>query len=431
MEGLCSVVCSGEKSQGVGNPPILDPPTLSRTAGGGRYWPLRNLRLVIAFLNHWQNLGGMIRTTLLIMAIAIGGLHAATGNSWPMFRGDPAQSGISPARIPDAPVLKWRFKTGGAVSATAAIVDGSVFIGSADSNVVCLSLSDGSKRWSFQTGGPVEASPLVLNGRVFIGDTLTNFFALDAKTGAKLWSRGFDDKVKSSANWISGTNGTSTNIIVGGYDFRLYSLEASTGKSNWVYETGNYINGSPAISRGRTAFGGCDAIVHVLDVVGGKKLREIEAGAYIAASGAMAGDLLYVGHYENELLCVDVEAGKILWKYRDRAFPFMSSPAVTTDRVLVGSRDKRLHCVNRADGKAVWTFQTRGKVESSPVVAGDRVIVGSDDGRLYIVSLTDGTERWNYELGQPVQSSPAVVDGHIVIGCDDGSVYCFGSGPGR
>lgn len=254
--------------------------------------------------------------------------------------------------------------------------------------------------------GPVEASPLVLDGRVFIGDTLTNFFALDAKTGAKLWSRGFDDKIKSSANWISGTNGTSTNILVGGYDFRLYSLEATTGKSNWVYETGNYINGSPAISRGRTAFGGCDAIVHVVDVIGGKKLREIEAGAYIAASGAMEGNLLYVGHYENELLCVDVDAGKILWKYRDRAFPFMSSPAVTADRVLVGSRDKRLHCIQRADGKPVWTFQTRGKVESSPVVVGDRVLVGSDDGRLYIVSLADGKERWNYELGQPIQSSP-------------------------
>jgi len=331
---------------------------------------------------------------LLATACVFQHARAATATSWPMFRGDPAQSGVSPARLPDKPVLKWRHKTGGPVTGTAAIVDGAVFIGSADSNVVCLSLADGSRRWTFQAGGPLEASPLVLNGRVFIGDTLTNFFALDAATGAKVWSRGFDDKIKSSAN---------------------------------CYETGNYINGSPAISRGRTAFGGCDALVHVVDVIGGRKQREIEAGAYIAASGAMDGNRLFVGHYENELLCVDVEEGKILWKYRDRAFPFMSSPAVTADRVLVGSRDKRLHCVDRADGKVVWTFQTRGKVESSPVVAGDRVIFGSDDGRLYVVSLADGRERWNYELGQPVQSSPAVVDGHLVIGCDDGFVYCFGA----
>ena len=64
----------------------------------------------------------MLRSTLLILALAVGGLQAATATSWPMFRGDPAQSGVSPARIPEAPVLKWRFKTGGAVSATAAIV---------------------------------------------------------------------------------------------------------------------------------------------------------------------------------------------------------------------------------------------------------------------------------------------------------------------
>ena len=215
---------------------------------------------------------------LLATACVFQHARAATATSWPMFRGDPAQSGVSPARLPDKPVLKWRHKTGGPVTGTAAIVDGAVFIGSADSNVVCLSLADGSRRWTFQAGGPLEASPLVLNGRVFIGDTLTNFFALDAATGAKVWSRGFDDKIKSSANWIAATNGASTNVLVGGYDFRLHSLDAATGRSNWVYETGNYINGSPAISRGRTAFGGCDALVHVVDVIGGRKQREIEAG---------------------------------------------------------------------------------------------------------------------------------------------------------
>jgi hypothetical protein len=73
------------------------------------------LRLWIAFLEHSPNLGVMIRIALLAMAIAIGAeglgsLRAATGSSWPMFRGDPAQSGVSPARIPEAPVLKWRFK---------------------------------------------------------------------------------------------------------------------------------------------------------------------------------------------------------------------------------------------------------------------------------------------------------------------------------
>jgi len=123
---------------------------------------------------------------------------------------------------------------------------------------------------------------------------------------------------------------------------------------------------------------------------------------------------------------VDIKEGKVAWRYRDRAFPYATSPAITDQRVLFGGRDKRLHCVERDTGKAVWTFQTRGKVESSPVVADGKVFFGSDDGRLYAVSLADGSEAWQFEMGQPVQSSPAIVPGHVLVGSEDGSLYCFG-----
>jgi outer membrane protein assembly factor BamB len=125
-------------------------------------------------------------------------------------------------------------------------------------------------------------------------------------------------------------------------------------------------------------------------------------------------------------LCIDLKAGKTAWQFRDRNFPFFSSPAVIKDRVVFGGRDKLLHCVKREDGAAVWSFPTRGKVDSSPVICGDKVVVGSDDGRVYMVSLEKGTELWSYEIGRPVGSSPAVVDGKVVIGADDGVVYCFG-----
>ncbi|MFM7103722.1 MAG: PQQ-binding-like beta-propeller repeat protein, partial [Verrucomicrobiota bacterium] len=348
---------------------------------------------------------------------------------WPMFRGDPTLRGVSPASLPDRLARRWTHPTGQPVSSSAAIVDGRVYIGSGNSNLLCLNLTNGQPVWSFVAGGPIEASPLVLDGRVYVGDIQTNFYCLDAARGSVLWARGFDDKVKSSASWAPGPLPGRKQVIVGNYDFRLYSFDAESGRTNWVYETGNYINGSPAIGDGLTAFGGCDAIVHVVSVTNGTKVREIDAGAYIAASAAVVDQRAYVGHYENEFLCVDLAGGRVAWRYKDRAFPFMSSPAVTTDRVVVGSHDKRLHCLRRDTGEAVWTFATRGKVQSSPVVAGDKVLVGSDDGRLYLVALADGRELWSYEIGQPVGSSPAVVDGWVVVGSEDGQVYAFGPAP--
>jgi len=196
-----------------------------------------------------------------------------------------------------------------------------------------------------------------------------------------------------------------------------------------VYETGNYINGAPAVADGQTVFGGCDAILHVINLADGQKVKEVEAGAYIAGSVALDGGRAYFGHYENEFLCIDIVKGERVWTFKDRNFPYFASPAVTAELVVFGGRDKRLRCVNRADGKPRWAFTTQGKVDSSPVIVGDRVVAGSDDGRVYIVSLADGKELWHYDIGEAITASAAVASGRIVVGSEDGSVYCFGAKP--
>ncbi len=245
-----------------------------------------------------------------------------------------------------------------------------------------------------------------------------------AEANTQLWKYATGDRILGAPNWF--TVGNKTNLLVGSYDFKLYCLDAETGQSNWVFETGNYINGSPAVSGGLAALGGCDGVLYSVTLTNGHLAHSNDIGAPIAASAVLTGNRAYFGHYENQFLCVDLAANTNAWNYRDRSFPYFSSAAVTADRVLFGGRDKKLHCVNRADGKPLWTFPTRGKVDSSPVVCGDKVVVGSDDGRLYLVSLPDGKELWSYEIGQAIESSPAIARGRIVIGSNDGVVYCFG-----
>ena len=193
-------------------------------------------------------------------------------------------------------------------------------------------------------------------------------------------------------------------------------------------ETENYINGTPAITAaGEVIFGGCDAFIHVVSVKEKKELRKFESGAYIAGSAAVDGPTGYVGHYGNEVLAFTPGDGSIVWKYRDRNFPYFSSPALTPTHLLIGGRDKRLHCIDRAKGTAAWTFQTGGLVDSSPVICGDAVVFGSEDGRLYCVGIADGKQRWAYEIGAAITASPAAADGRIIIGAEDGALYCLGS----
>jgi outer membrane protein assembly factor BamB len=350
----------------------------------------------------------------------------ATTEDWPMFRGNPGLTGISPAKLPAAPSLLWTYKTAGPVKSSAAIVAGKVYVGSDDKNLHCIDLKNGKKFWTFPTEGEIESSPLVLDGKVFFGSADGHLYALDAASGKEIWKLKTEDKILGAPNWVNAPDGKGTWILAGSYDFRLYCADAETGKTNWTYETSNYINGTPAVADGQTVFGGCDALLHVINLKDGSKIKEVEAGAYIAGSGAFEKGRFYVGHYENEFLCADLGAGSIVWKFKDRAFPYFSSPALTGDRVVFGGRDKKLHCLNKTSGAEIWTFAARGKVDSSPVVCHDKVVVGSDDGHLYIVDLTDGQEVWNYEIGGGIIASPAVVSGRIVVGSEDGNVYAFG-----
>lgn len=326
--------------------------------------------------------------------------------------------------MPAQPTLLWTFKTQGPVKSSAAIVGQLVFVGSNDRNLYALDLTSGKRIWSFTNREAIESSPLLLNGKVFVGASDARLYALDAATGKMIWNFTTGDKILGAPNWFTAAG--QTNILVGSYDFNLYCLEAATGKSNWVYETSNYINGTPAVADGLATFGGCDGVLYSIALTNGSLALSNDIGAPIAASVALASGHAYFGHYENQFLSVDLKANTNRWTFRDRHFPYFSSPAITPDRVLFGGRDKKLHCVNRTDGKPIWSFATRGKVDSSPVVCGDKVVFGSDDGRLYLVSLADGKELWSYEIGQAIESSPAVADGKIVVGSEDGSVYCFG-----
>jgi eukaryotic-like serine/threonine-protein kinase len=370
----------------------------------------------------------------------------------------------------------WAFKTGGEVESSPLVLAGKVFVGASDGWLYAVDAATGKQAWKYETGDKILGSPnwvqpgenALVNTAPPAGTTLNNTPPQPASPlintplergerstpGSSNRFNGFSGAAKTVETVqppVSGTPDTSLKqgvnekgkessrptgqpkpagsprILIGSYDFKLHCVDAATGQSNWVYETGNYINGAPAVAAGQAVFAGCDGLLHVIALASGQQEKEIEAGAYVPGSAALVDHRAYLGHYEGQFLCIDLAAGKKAWAFKGRNAAFVASPAVTADRVIFGGQDKLLHCLKREDGSPLWTFATRGKVDSSPVVCNDNVIVGSDDGRLYLVSLDKGKELWSYDLGQPIKSSPAVAGGKVVIGSDDGNIYCFGA----
>ena len=191
---------------------------------------------------------------------------------------------------------------------------------------------------------------------------------------------------------------------------------------------GGPVLATPLLVDNKTFVAGCDSVLHIIDTAKGVGLKEIELGGQVGASGAVRGDVLYVGTMTNVFHAVDFKQGKILWTFKNpkRAQPYSSSAALADGKVIVGSRDRMVHCLDAKTGNPVWGFPTKGPVDSSPVVVDNRVIVGSLDGKLYVLNLKDGTEVQRFDLGRGVAASPAVANGRVVVGNDDGLLYCLG-----
>jgi len=365
----------------------------------------------------------VIRLSFFACAIVL----QAGAADWAMHRGDPQLRGRADMAAPEKPDALWTFKAPKPIKAGAAIANEKVFVGDDSGVVHALELATGKELWTFKTEGSIEATPLVLEGVIYLGSSDGRVYAIDAASGKEKWRYETPDKVLGSVNYAKNPEGTGTWLVFGSYDMFLHVVDAATGKLVFTIETENYINGTPAISPdGEVVFGGCDAYVRIVSLKERKEVRKSESEAYIAGSVALDGGMGYVGNYGNQVLGVSIKDGAVKWRYRDRSFPYFSSPALTPKHAIIGGRDKRLHCIDRETGAGVWTFQTRGQVDSSPVLCGDAIVVGSEDGRLYCVNMGDGKERWAYEAGAPITASPAASRGVIVVGAEDGTVHALG-----
>lgn len=365
----------------------------------------------------------LLKSFIVILCLAVAVLaQEAPADNWSQFRGNQLLTGVSQSNVPASLKQLWTYEAGESIESSAAIVGGTVFVGSQKGELVALSLENGSVYWKFPTGNPIgESSPAYGSGVVFIGDLGGWLNALNATDGKKLWAFKANGEIKSSPVVVG------DRVLIGSYDEHLYCLSARNGSLIWKFKTNGPVHSTPGIADGMAFIAGCDELFRAIRVSDGKEVFNISSGAYTGASPALRGGLAFYGTFDNEVLGVNLAGRKVDWRYEhpERKFPFYSSAAVTRERIVVGGRDKLVHGLT-LQGKAAWTFATRARVESSPAIAGDRVFVGSNDGRFYVLSLSNGTKLWEFNAGAPLSASPAIANGRIVIGSQDGRLYCFG-----
>ena len=223
-------------------------------------------------------------------------------------------------------------------------------------------------------------------------------------------------------------------------------LPASTGAAAISRETFEMYRGGPA-RRGFVPGEKADP------TTGGRVWTNTETAETLYCAPAVAGKYVYAStamkkvfsEYGN-IVCIDAETGKLVWKDNcGNLRPTFSSPAVTDKYVVCGEglhdcTDARVICLDRATGKRIWEFRTKQHVESSPCVYNGRVYFGAGTDGYYCLPLepqdpANIKPEWQ-KIGKEFndcETSPVAYNGKVYVGLgiDGNAVVCLDAVTGK
>jgi eukaryotic-like serine/threonine-protein kinase len=192
-----------------------------------------------------------------------------------MFHGNPLHTGVYDSTgMPAFHKIKWKFRTPGFVISSPAIEASTAYAGSTDGNLYAVNLATGDQRWKFATEARITSSPATERGTVYFSSYDGKFYAVDASTGKLKWKFQTAGKRRFVAGHIHGSLPEAETmpdpfdfyfssptlsgeaVYLGSGDGNVYSLDAASGKLNWIFTTGNVVHASPAVASGVVYVGG-------------------------------------------------------------------------------------------------------------------------------------------------------------------------------
>jgi eukaryotic-like serine/threonine-protein kinase len=345
-----------------------------------------------------------------------------------MFRGNPEHTGVYEALgVPQFHKVKWKFSTHGYFISSPVIAAGTAYVGSTDGNLYAVDLISGAQKWKFKSEARITSSPAVAQGMVYFGSYDGKFYAVDAAAGTLKWKFQTAGEHRFTAKHIHGSLPeaeampdpfdfylsspalSAGAVYFGSGDGNVYSLDATSGKLNWKFQTGDVVHASPAISGGVLYVGSWDSYFYALDTASGKERWRFKTGedadihnqVGIQSSAAVADGIVYFGCRDSNFYALDAATGEKKWTFNNKGSWVITSPAVYDGRVYFGTSDTKLFYAfeSKAGGQPLVTLKFTWPIFSSPAIAGDTVYFGSHDGILRAVDLKTGKVAWSFKTG--------------------------------
>lgn len=182
-----------------------------------------------------------------------------------------------------------------------------------------------------------------------------------------------------------------------------------------IGEAGGYrqpLHASPLIATGRVFTMDANATVEALALKDGAQIWRTRTKPKHASEQNIGGGIayaqnrLYVSTGYAELLCIDADSGKILWR-QSIELPARSAPTIADSLVTVLVQNDGLLSFDAASGTPGWRFSgsvgqnnTTASVQLSgaPAFADGIIVAGFSSGTLAAIDANSGTALWEKSL---------------------------------
>ena len=356
----------------------------------------------------------------------------ASGADWAQWRG-PHRDGKSDEtgllkKWPEGgPKLLWSVEGIGAGFSQAAIADGTIYItGSAGGKGTCSAFDlNGKLRWKAEYGSDkggwdrrfpgARTTPTIHDGRLYTVSANEELSCFDIKDGSVIWQvdlrKRFGAGIQRWGNAESVLiDGDKVICTPGGAEVMMAALDRKTGETVWTMKGPKVVTApeQPNRRRGRRGRGG------------GKPMSSY-CSPMLVARGETRLIATMTSHH---IIGVEADTGKLLWKraYRNERGIHPVTP-VYADGMFYFTSGYNFGGVMielSADGKAITEKWTEKKPDPTHggVILLDGYIYGSASsrgGKWYCVELKTGTVMWEATV---VRNGAAVYA--------DGLFYCYG-----
>jgi len=249
-------------------------------------------------------------------------------------------------------------------------------------------------------------------------------YAINASNGGERW-RFPEEVVRNMTFFAAPALGGDGQLIVGGYDNVLYSIDPENGRqTNWTFnEARNRYIGNPIVTADLVLAPSADGNLYALNF-SGEWLWNFTTGEPSWGQPAVDDQNVYIASLDHHLYAIDLEAGRAVWD-KDLGGAIVGTPLVADGFVYSGSFAKTLTAHDARTGDVSWTFPTNNWVWAGAVMEAGTLYFGDIDGILYAVDAQSGEEKWRFSADGGIFSSPLIVDGKIYFATENGSIYAF------